>query len=418
MKELRSIVQAYRSIDFSKTRAALATVVRVEGSSYRRAGARMLVLDDGTYLGGISGGCLEGDALRRARKGIALNRPSVITYDTTQDDDYQIGVGLGCNGIIDVLFTPLYPEDPNNHLNILSNLTAIRQPAIVVAITGCPEKPPVSSEAAPTPAFPPAASVTDSLASAPLGQALLYTTDLAFFSSFSIKEIAPAVLRDIKNSLTERSSRTMTYDTVDGPVKVFIECILPTTHIAAFGGNHDILTLLRQAKEQGWDTTVVMNTAKAGKDITTTATRVLDSSDSPLIDSRRTPPTVATSPQVNTPSVVPLIDSYTAILLMSHDYKTDFHNLQQALLTDAAYIGLLGPRKRAEKMLDALAAAGHPVSPSNRQRLYAPAGLDIGAATPEEIALSILAEIRSHFAGRQGMSLRLREGTIYGNPTL
>src|SRR6185437_4676671 len=111
MKEIRTIVDAWKTIDLHETRAALATVVRVEGSSYRRAGARMLVLDNGTYLGGISGGCLEGDALRRAQKGIALGHPSVITYDTTHDDD-QIGVGLGCQGIIDVLFTPLRPGDP------------------------------------------------------------------------------------------------------------------------------------------------------------------------------------------------------------------------------------------------------------------------------------------------------------------
>src|SRR5579859_776057 len=106
MKELRAIVRAYQSIDLSRTGAALVTLVRVEGSSYRRAGARMLVLDDGVYLGGISGGCLEGDALRRAQKAIALRRPSIVTYDTTQDDEYQIGAGLGCKGIIDVLFTP------------------------------------------------------------------------------------------------------------------------------------------------------------------------------------------------------------------------------------------------------------------------------------------------------------------------
>lgn len=368
MKELRSIVQAYRSIDLSKTRAALATVVRVEGSSYRRAGARMLVLDDGTYLGGISGGCLEGDALRRAQKGIALQRPSVITYDTTQDDDYQIGVGLGCNGIIDVLFTPLTPEDPNNHLNILSRLTAIRQPAVVVVITGCP--------------------------SGALGQALLYTSDAAFLQSFSIKAIAPAVLRDIKNCLAGQSSQTVTYEMTEGgdAIKVFIEVVLPATHIVAFGGNHDTHTLLRQAKELGWDATLVMNMSKAGKEITTTATRLVDPADAASIP----------------------IDAYTAILLMAHDYKTDYRNLKAALLTNASYIGLLGPRKRAEKMLDALASEGLPVSTADRQRLYAPAGLDIGAATPEEIALSIFAEIRSHFAGRQGMSLRLREGTIYG----
>src|SRR5215469_802948 len=139
MKEIRTIVSAWQSIDFQTTRAALATVVQVEGSSYRRAGARMLVLDNGTYLGGISGGCLEGDALRRAQKGIALQRPSVITYDTTQDDDYQIGVGLGCQGIIDVLFTPLRPNDPNCPLRTLASLTQIRRPVALITTTASPD---------------------------------------------------------------------------------------------------------------------------------------------------------------------------------------------------------------------------------------------------------------------------------------
>src|SRR5919205_2754831 len=136
MKEIKAIVDTYNGIDLSKTKAALATVARVEGSSYRRTGARMLVLDDGTYLGGISGGCLEGDALRRAQKAILQNKPSIVTYDTTQDDGAQIGVGLGCNGIIDVLFTPLH-NDENNPVKLLSTLTETREPRVVVAITDC-----------------------------------------------------------------------------------------------------------------------------------------------------------------------------------------------------------------------------------------------------------------------------------------
>ena len=370
MKELRSIVQAYHSIDLTQTRAALATVVRVEGSSYRRAGARMLVLDNGTYLGGISGGCLEGDALRRAQKGIALRRPSVITYDTTQDDDYQIGVGLGCQGIIDVLFTPLDPEDPNNPLQLLSGLTGIRHPAIVVAITGSPD---------------PSA----------LGRTLLYTDDHSFLQSFPIRQKAAAVLDDIKRSVAERSSRTITYEdspAAVAPVKVFIEVILPATHLVAYGGNYDIRTLLLLAKELGWDTTVVLNTARTDRLLLTAATRVVDSKSGDA----------------------PRIDDYTAVLLMSHDYRTDSRNLQNVLPSAAAYIGLLGPHQRAEKIFDAFAAEGHPISAIDRQRIYAPAGLDIGAATPEEIALSILAEVRSHFSGRQGMSLRFRQGSIYG----
>jgi xanthine/CO dehydrogenase XdhC/CoxF family maturation factor len=109
MKEILAILAAYNALNTSTTKAALATVVRVEGSSYRRTGARMLIMDNGQWVGGISGGCLEGDALKGARLAIAQSKPTLITYDTTDDDDYQIGVGLGCNGVIDVLISPSTP---------------------------------------------------------------------------------------------------------------------------------------------------------------------------------------------------------------------------------------------------------------------------------------------------------------------
>lgn len=362
MKEIRTIVNAWQNIDLTATKAALATVVRVEGSSYRRAGARMLVLDDGTYLGGISGGCLEGDALRRAQKSIALRHSSIITYDTTQDDDYQIGVGLGCQGIIDVLFTPLRPDDPACPLAILATLTAIRQPVALVTVTGSPD-----------PQL--------------LGRALLYEAETAFRQSFPLPQHTAPILGHIHDALAGRSSRSMTL----GDTKFFIEILLPALHIVAYGGNYDIRTLLQQTKELGWDSTVILNTARADKTLVKAATTVID----------------------NKSGQPPLIDDYTAVLLMSHDYRTDMSNLQRVLPSAASYIGLLGPRKRAAKIFEALAAAGHPVGEDDLRRIYAPAGLDIGAATPEEIALSILAEIRSHFSNRQGMSLRHRQGSIY-----
>lgn len=362
MKEIRTIVRAWKDLDFGATQAALVTVVRVEGSSYRRAGARMLVLDNGTYLGGISGGCLEGDALRRAQKGIALRRPSVITYDTTQDDDYQIGVGLGCQGIIDVLFTPLLPDDPSCPMRILSGLTTIRRPAVVVTITGSPE---------PT----------------LLGTTILYEDEAAFRRCCPLGAFQDAALAEIRLAQAERASRSV----VLGEFRLFIEVILPAIHIVAYGGNYDIRTLLNQSRELGWDSTVVLSTGRVDKTLVAAATTVLDSK----------------GPQC------PLVDEYTAILLMSHDYRTDMLNLQRALSGAASYIGMLGPRKRADKIFEALAEAGHPLGEEDLHRIYAPAGLDIGAATPEEIALSILAEVRGHFSRRQGMSLRDREGSIY-----
>jgi xanthine/CO dehydrogenase XdhC/CoxF family maturation factor len=328
VKEIRTIVAAWQSLDLTQTKAALATVVRVEGSSYRRAGARMLVLDDGTYLGGISGGCLEGDALRRAQKGIALQRPSVITYDTTQDDDYQIGVGLGCQGIIDVLFTPLQPNDPDCPLRILAGLTGTRQPVTLITVTGSAN--PVR-----------------------LGHTKLYDSDTTH-----------PLAADIAEALAEGQSRTI----IEGETRYFIEIILPATHIVAYGGSYDIHTLRRQTLELGWDFTVVNKK----------------------------------SPQQ------PVIDEYTAVLLMSHDYNMDKENLTNLLPSAAAYIGILGPHKRADKLFAELA-----IKEDDLRRIYAPAGLDIGAATPEEIALSILAEVRSHFARRTGASLRHRQGSIY-----
>ena len=370
MKEIKSIVEAYRTVDFSTTRAALATVARVEGSSYRRAGARMLVLDNGTYLGGISGGCLEGDALRRAQKAIALDKPSVITYDTTQDDEAQIGVGLGCNGIIDVLFTPLHENDEKNPIHILSTLTGTREPKLVVSITGC----------------------DDALQA--LGKCFLYKDEQTFMNAFPVPAIASQVLGDIKNAAIKQASATFNYSTREhDDIKVFIEVIMPVIHLVLYGGNYDIYPLIRIGKELGWEVSVVTNIQKAAKELFGLATKVLDSKSGEK----------------------PVIDDYTATILMAHDYKTDFNNLQRALATKASYIGMLGPRKRSDKMFDALVNDGNAVSNENKQRIFSPAGLDIGAATPEEIALAICAEIRSVFAGRTGSSLRLREGTIYGN---
>src|SRR5882724_10385230 len=106
MKDFIAVVNAFKQIDFSERKAALATVVRVRGSSYRSPGARMLITDDGRWVGSISGGCLEGDALRKARQVMLDNKAITVTYDTNEDSNQNLGIGLGCNGIIDVLIEP------------------------------------------------------------------------------------------------------------------------------------------------------------------------------------------------------------------------------------------------------------------------------------------------------------------------
>ncbi len=361
MKEIKSIIAAYHQLDTTQTKAALATVVRVEGSSYRRTGARMLVLENGTYLGGISGGCLEGDALRRAQKAIANEKPSIVTYDTTKDDDKQIGVGLGCNGIIDVLFTPLRKtQNAENQIDILEKIIETRVFRVLVTITKSNNF---------------------------LGKTLLYENDVQFLTFFSEKKYQQDVLEEIKKTLKNEKSIVKNFD----DFSVFIELISPTPHVVLYGGNYDIYPMSRVLRELGWNVTVVMNSAKADKSLLQMGAKILHHKGDSL----------------------PKIDAHTALVLMAHDYKTDFENFQKALITNTLYIGLLGPKKRTQKMFDALIEAQTPVLDKDMDRIFSPAGLDIGAATPEEIAISIAAEIKSVFAKRNGGFLKNREGSIY-----
>src|ERR1700748_2234198 len=119
MKEIRDIIRAYDEASREGRRTALATVWHVDGSSYRRPGARMLVTDEGRLTGAISGGCLEGDALQKALFALSRHSSMLVTYDTMDEDDAKLGVGLGCNGIIQVLFEPIDPADAQNPIELL-----------------------------------------------------------------------------------------------------------------------------------------------------------------------------------------------------------------------------------------------------------------------------------------------------------
>src|ERR1700748_905645 len=133
MKEITDIVAAYEKAVKQKKKAALATVVLVEGSAYRRAGARMLITEDGQLTGAISGGCLEGDALRKARMVILQQEPMLVTYDTMDDDDAKLGVGLGCNGIIHILIEPINNEQ-TNPISLLEAVISSRGYAVLVTV--------------------------------------------------------------------------------------------------------------------------------------------------------------------------------------------------------------------------------------------------------------------------------------------
>src|ERR1700733_8435320 len=133
MKEIIDIVAAYDEAVHEQKKTALATVVLVEGSAYRKAGARMLITEGGQLTGAISGGCLEGDALRKARMAILQQEPLLVTYDTMDDDDAKLGVGLGCNGIIHILIEPIN-DGQTNPITLLKAVIASKGYSVLVTL--------------------------------------------------------------------------------------------------------------------------------------------------------------------------------------------------------------------------------------------------------------------------------------------
>ena len=138
MKEQKAIINAFQKTDLTKRKVALATVVRVRGSSYRSPGARMLITDDGKWVGSISGGCLEGDALRKARQVMTDKKPLTVTYDTSEDSNQNLGIGLGCNGVIDVLIEPVNHSEPGNPINLFETLVSANEPVALATIVSGP----------------------------------------------------------------------------------------------------------------------------------------------------------------------------------------------------------------------------------------------------------------------------------------
>jgi xanthine/CO dehydrogenase XdhC/CoxF family maturation factor len=357
MKEIKAILDAYQKIDFSTAQAALAVVVRVEGSSYRRIGARMLVTSQGHWTGGISGGCLEGDALKRARLAMAQNKASVVTYDTSENDPFQIGVGLGCNGIIDVLLIPLQGQN-HQAVSKLAGIQHTRKPEVLLTVVQIK------------------------------GQNTAYYLGQTF--CIADNPIISSQLADqIKQCQDKGKSFTHTLVVEGATISFLIEYLPPSIHLLVHGGNYDIYPMVRLAKEIGWQVSVFCNPLKVQPILFTLADQVLEKE-----------------------TTIPY-DTHTAAILMAHDYETDFANLRKYLASTIPYIGLLGPKKRTEKMFTTLLTEGKNLIDSDLSRIFSPAGLDTGASSPEEIAIAILAEIRSVFNNRKGQSLRLRAGAIY-----
>ncbi len=357
MKEIRNIIEQYDAVDHSNEKMALASVVNVEASSYRRIGARMLVQSSGIWIGGISGGCLEGDALRRSQKAIFDNKVTSVIYDTMEDDNNQIGVGLGCNGRIEVLLTPIDPSNSTNEIEILRGICDDTKANIMLKVVRHPSE-------------------------NMLGITSLLKPDehQNEFAGVNLSQLQ----MDINLVKQKHKAKLFSYE--KDTIHILIEFIRPETQLILVGDNYDIYSMLGIAKQLGWRSTLMGKTKKLSKEAYNLAYKVLALDDFDKIP----------------------VNEYTAILLMSHDYKIDLKLLKYFKNLNPAYLGILGPKTRFEKLQQDISK-----DISKLDFIHSPTGLEIGAESPEEIALSICSEIVAKMRGKSGGSLHHKKGSIH-----
>ncbi|MCX2492413.1 XdhC family protein [Pedobacter sp. PF22-3] len=364
MKEITDIIKAYQKASKEGKSTALATVVKVEGSSYRRPGARMLITEDGQLTGAISGGCLEGDALRKALSAIIQQENKLITYDTTDEDDAKFGIQLGCNGIVHILFEPIIETDELNPIAILTALQSNRENAVLVTLFSLTHR-------------------------QQFGTGMLFKNKPVL--SKIPKLIRDEIVQDVHKIFENKTSAFKVYEQENQQIDAFLEFIKPPISLIIAGAGNDAQPLAEMAYLLGWEVTVIDGRpTHATPQRFANATKVLVSK----------PENVLAQIQ---------IDEQTAFVLMTHNYNYDLELLKSLLETNAPYIGTLGPKKKLLRMLDELDLATR----INQARVYGPIGLDIGAETAEEIAISILAEIKSVFAGASAIFLKDKNKPIH-----
>jgi xanthine/CO dehydrogenase XdhC/CoxF family maturation factor len=369
MTELRRILEELDLAERAGTSLLLATVVGVEGSTYRRPGARLLLSEERWLAGGVSGGCVEGDLLKRAFHRTAAG-PVLVEYDTRTDDDAAWGRALGCNGLVEVWLERLRPGDPVHPLRTLGWWRDGSVPGVLATVLrGTP---------------------------GPAGARLALDAAGAVAATIRDAGLAARVAAEARAALAARRSSIAEVEVDGGSFLTFVEYVPAPTRLLLFGEGHDVPPVVALARALGWKTIVVASRRTAAAAGPGHADQV-----------------VIAHPALLRERVDVRADD--AALLMTHDFDRD-RLLLAALLRSGsppAYVGVLGPRRRTARLLEEIAAQSGALPADALARVHGPAGLDIGAEGPDEIALSIVAEIRAVLAGRAGGQLRASAGPIH-----
>jgi xanthine/CO dehydrogenase XdhC/CoxF family maturation factor len=362
-KELREIAAAYYESARTGTRCALATLVRVEGSSFRRAGARMLVSENGEMLAGcVSAGCLEADVCEWAIRVMVSGAPRLLSYsalDDGADESISLGVAPGCSGTIEILVEPLAAQRAEP---IELPLVALNrgESAILATIYRCESDPNL------------------------VGARLMVGRAGDILGGRLPDDIAQTIAHAARKSLRARPARVASVPTSGGEAEVMLEALTLSPQILICGAGPGAIPLARMAEFLGWRIVVSDH-----RPVYLTPSRFPSVSD-----------IVLARPEELTDRVV--IDSRSACVIMTHIDTHDRALLAVLSNTSAFYVGVLGSRTRIGSLIDGLRNTG--VDPAERlgPRLHAPVGLDLGGTDPDAIALAIVAEIQAVLAGRSG----------------
>jgi xanthine/CO dehydrogenase XdhC/CoxF family maturation factor len=322
----------------------LATVVATAGSTYRKPGARMLIMADRSYLGLLSGGCLEADLKLHAQEVLESGVPRAIEYDMRGPDDILFGIGAGCEGAMRVLLEPAGPGSPAAAaLAAAGRATQAGQPASLVSVHESAEVPLGTYDAAP-----------------PLPSVLSHA---------------------VAQSLGEGVSRAMDWEEGGRRTRAFVQVLAPPPHVLICGAGPDAQPVVSAARALGWQVSVVDHRPAYAV-----------AADFPGADVKLCDPHLLRS--------VVAVERCHAAVVMSHHLPSDASYLRELGQAGVpAYVGLLGPEARRRRLAQELG----PVAEELRFRVRGPVGIDIGAVTPEGIALAIVSQIHAWLAGRSGV---------------
>ncbi len=370
MKEINDIIKAYKQARNMGLKTALATVVKVEGSSYRQPGARMLVTEDGQLTGAISGGCLEGDALRKAILAIHQKSNKLITYDTSNPDDVEFGVQLGCNGIVHILFEYIDEDSSENPIYLLEKTVEKRNDSVIATLFSVEKR---------------------NFQIGTVG--LIINEEITLFSS--VKSIENKIEESGKAALSNKKNVLSKTDVDGNECEILLNFNPPQTVLVIAGAGNDAKPLVEAAYILGWKAIVADGRAThAVKNRFPNADQVFIAKPEEIINTIK-------------------IDENTVFVLMTHNYNYDLELLRLIINHPLKYIGLLGPKTKLNRMLDDLKITDIEITGEMVNKLYGPVGMDIGAETSEEIAIAIAAEIKAVLSGKNGSSLRNKQEKIH-----